>query len=175
MIGRLQELKTEFSKKLLFSLKCRIIERRQIAAATTLAYLENPAFLNATVSLNLTYANHNEIAKKISELNVRLFPTEPPPAPENVSDDDPDEPEPREMETEVEHVPPQRSFSDEVNDCVDQPAPQLQTAISSTPLDDIKEDMSSFERTGQRPPSLQKVYNSLLSVPPTSCEAERYA
>ena len=154
MIERLNQLESEFAKKLLFALKCRIIERWQITVATLLAYLENPAFLNTTESLNLAYASRDEIAIKASELYTRLFPAVSPPVPENDSDD-PDEPQ----LVEVEPMPPQRSFSDELNDCVDEPtpAPVLQTAISATPLDDIKEDMSSFERNGQRPLSLQKV------------------
>ena len=119
------------------------------------AYLENPAFLNTTVSLNLTYASHDEIAIKILELYNRLFPAVQPSPPENDSQDDPDEPE----LIGDNSMPPQRSFSDELNDCVDEPTPVplLQTDISTTPLDDIKEDMSSFERNGLRPPTLQKV------------------
>ena len=159
MIERLKQLESEFAKKLLFALKCRIIERRQITVATLLAYLENPAFLSTTESLNLTYASRDEIAIKASELYIRLFPAVAPLVPENDSEDDPDEPQ----LVEVEPIPPQRSFSDELNDCVDEPtpAPVLQTAISATPLDDIKEDMSSFERNGQRPLSLQKVASQL--------------
>lgn len=61
----------------------------------------------------------------------------------------------------------------DLKDHLEKTKPILQTIESVSTLEDIKEAMSSFEKSGERPPALQKVYNALLSVPVTSCEAER--
>ena len=174
MIEKLQELESEFAKKLLYSVKKRIIERRQITVATLLAYLENPAFLNTTGSLNLTYSSRDEIAEEILELDTRLYPSTPTSAAGNDSRANANTDE-QEIVDDPMPMPPKRSFSDELNDCVDEPtpAPLVQTSFSNTPLDDIKDDMASFEKNGRRSPILQRVYNALLSIPATSCEAER--
>ncbi|KRX79453.1 hypothetical protein T06_10894, partial [Trichinella sp. T6] len=37
----------------------------------------------------------------------------------------------------------------------------------------IKNEMAVFEAVGQRPKTLQKLYDALITVPPTSCETER--
>ncbi|KRZ05055.1 hypothetical protein T11_10410 [Trichinella zimbabwensis] len=37
----------------------------------------------------------------------------------------------------------------------------------------IKDEMAIFEAVGQRSKTLQMLYDALITVPPTSCEAER--
>ncbi|KRZ88157.1 hypothetical protein T08_13634 [Trichinella sp. T8] len=37
----------------------------------------------------------------------------------------------------------------------------------------IKNEIAVFEAVGQRPKTLQKLYDALITVPPTSCETER--
>ncbi|KAL1234446.1 Nonribosomal peptide synthase dtpA [Trichinella spiralis] len=37
----------------------------------------------------------------------------------------------------------------------------------------IKNEMAVFEAVGQRPKTLQKLYDALITAPPTSCETER--
>ena len=46
----------------------------------------------------------------------------------------------------------------------------------STPTDvlqEIKREMTIFETTSERPTCLQKLYGALVTLPPTSVEAER--
>ena len=61
----------------MFAIKCQIIDRRQTTVATCLAYLEDPHFLDSVTDLQLAYSDREEIAKKMAELSVRLFPTMP--------------------------------------------------------------------------------------------------
>ena len=202
MISKLTALDSEFAKKLLFALKCRIIERRQKVAGTLLAYLEDPRFIDSTSSLHLDYANRDEIAKKATDLFIRLFP--PPVTETDCTESDPDEPEMVEVETIESATPPKKSDSGEwrdFEDCLKPKMPVPRAAKSVLPADVIKQGMESFEIDGERPSSLEKaswgflcklnrrisrfffnyhkyilfsqVYNALLSVPATSCEAER--
>ena len=64
MLGRLGKLESEFAQKLLFAIKCRIIDRRQKTVSTLIAYLENPSFLDSVTGLQLAYSDHEEIVKK---------------------------------------------------------------------------------------------------------------
>ena len=160
MIERLENLDSEISKKLLFAIKYRIIERRQKVVATLIAYLEDPNFLNTTSGKHLDYSTHDEIAKKAKELFLRHFPPLAPP----VVEDDPDEPEPIdpvELDPIIQPPPPKRSCSDcsdDLNECLEKGKPKPLPPKSTTSIDDIKEDMSSFERSGERPTSLEKVF-----------------
>ena len=134
--------------------------------STLLAYLEDPAFLNATEGKHLDYASRDEIQKKATELLVRLFQDSPPPMEDNQdNDDDPDEPEliddiPEPVQDTTESVddpsPPKRSDSDDFKDCLN-PTPEPKPTKAASPLEIIQEDMSSYERDGERPKSLQKV------------------
>ena len=92
------------------------------------------------------------------------------------SDSDPEEPEIVEEASPPKRMRSNSSSSDGLEDFLVKTIPEPQTVkpVSHLDVDDIKEEMASFERNGQRPPSLEKVYNALLSVPPTSCEAERW-
>ena len=156
MIKRLEKQTSEFAGELLFNLKYRIIERRQIVLSTSLAYLENPAFLNTTSSLNLTYADREDIAKKLTELSTRLFPAPPPPpVAEDDSQNNPDEPELIE-----EAQPPQRidsNESEELNTYLNETRPVIQVSKTASTLDIIQEAMSLFETNGERPKPLEKV------------------
>ena len=89
-------------------------------------------------------------------------------------DEDDDMPTPLEND-EVSH-PPKKTCSgesDDLQDFLSQPGPQSQRPQSTTPLEMIKEAMTFFETNGERPKCLENVYQALLSIPPTSCEAER--
>ena len=89
MIQRLEKLTSEFAKKLLFSVKCRIIDRRLPVISTLQAYLENPNFLDTLKDEKLQYADREEMAEAAARLITRLFP----PAVECENEEDPDEPE----------------------------------------------------------------------------------
>ena len=129
--------------------------------ATLIAYLEDPGFLDTTSGKNFTYATHDEIAYKAKQLLIRHFPTHTTPNDnERDEQDDPDEPEIIEPEELPEGAPPpKRSRSNELKDHLIKTAPKLHPlpSKSSSPLDVIKEAMSQFETSGERPSSLQKV------------------
>ena len=168
MFKKLTKLNTEFAGRLLFALKCRILERRHKIVSTLLAYLEDPNFLETTEGKELAYADHGEIANEAARILVRLFPT---PVNEARDEEDPDDPELVVVETAA---PPVRSDSDDFKDVAYKHEPTAPQCVrSTTPLEVIERAMSEYETSGERPTSLQKVYLALLSVPPTSCEAER--
>ena len=78
-------------------------------------------------------------------------------------------------ENDVSH-PPERTCSgesDDLQDFLKKPEPKSQLPQSIMPLEMIKEAMTFLETNGERPKCLENVYQALLSVPPTSCEAER--
>ena len=152
MLGRLGKLESEFAQKLLFAIKCRIIDRRQKTVSTLIAYLENPSFLDSVTGLQLAYSDHDEIAKKAADLYMSHFPIVP--CPES-QEDDPDEPE----LIYDEAPPPKRNRSDSSEDLdhflEKKPLPHV--SRSDTPLEVIKNAMSEFESSAERPATLQKV------------------
>ena len=188
MFVRLSKLNSEFAQKLVFEVKCQIIDRRQTIVSTSLAYLEDPAFLHSVADRQLAYSDREEIAKKIADLHVRLFPTTS--CTESQDEEDPDEvqqiyPDEGEGLSQIESAttrndgepPPKRNRSDsssseDLDDYLEK-KPPLHVETTTDPLDVIKNAMAEFESSGERPATLQKVYNALLSVPATSCEAER--
>ena len=159
---------SDFAKKLLFALKCRIIERRQTVHATLLAYLEDPSFLDNTADKEFVYSSHDEIAKAARELLIRIFPLAPPAVEvveEELGQDDPDEPELVEVEPPSAKKRRSEEFKAIANKAIELKAnlkqpraePKVVKSVSSSSLDDILKDMAQFEKYGERPSSLQKV------------------
>ena len=73
MIEELLEQNSEFSRKLLDSLRNRIIDRRNVKMATLMAYLEDCRFPDTTDDLHMTYSTKNDIAVTAKDLLERLF------------------------------------------------------------------------------------------------------
>ena len=173
MIGALTNQTSEFASRVLASLRERIEERRNVELSTLLAYLQDATFLDSTHDLHLSYATRDEVANEAKEIAIRLFPPtsedkEYTPQAENHSPSDPDEPEPEEGPT-----PPKRSCSNELRrHHKENKAKRAKrgAAKSATPLFKIMKDMESYEATGKRPPMLQKIYQAVSSIPPTSAE-----
>ena len=155
MIGDLLKLESEFARKLLDSVKNRIIDRRNMKTSTLMAYLQDPRFLDTTESLHMTYATHEEIAGEARDLLKRLYPEEP-------ANQGPT----TEKETVVESAQPpkrqgsenayKRSMCDRLSENKAKRS-QGKALISVTALLKIKKDMDSYEASGKRPDSLQKV------------------
>ena len=161
MIKKLTKLESEFAGKLLYSLKYRIIERRQQVLSTCLAYLEDPLFLESTQGKYLSYASRDEIAETLERLLVRLFPDTPDPPVDNVDlNDDPDEPEVIYEPEEIDEAPPPKrarsNESDDLEEFVNK-KPEPQPAKGKSPLEIIESAMSEYETSGERPSSLEKV------------------
>jgi hypothetical protein len=79
-----------------------------------------------------------------------------------------------ENEEPVEKKSKHAKFSAIIYPCLS----QARTSVSSfkTPRDvliSLKREMAVFEANGTRPVSLERVYRALLTLPPTSVEAER--
>ena len=164
MIGELLELDSEFSRKLLDSLRNRIIERRNVKMATLMAYLQDCRFLDVTVNLHMSYATKNDIAVLAKDLYVRLYPE-----PQADNNDEPRNPEP----TDLDPPPPKRPFAKKLHNQLKEnkiKRAQSKAAVSSTALFQIWKDMESYEATGKRPENLQQIHDALSSVPPTSAE-----
>ena len=169
--------------------------------ATLMAFLEDPAFLHTTQALHLDYASRDEIAKEAKRLLIRHFPAPPPPVVQGLHED-PDEPEVVEASL-PEGSCSDGEESVKWSDCLKPKKVEIPRATSTSTLDLIETAMSGFETSGERPKSLEKVlkarcnlsctysfylniftfsnttvfqvYKALMSVPPTSCEAERCA
>lgn len=166
MFTKLEKLTSEFAKKLLFSLKYRIIERRRQVTSTLMAYLECPRFLKNTSGKYLAYSDRDEIAREATNLLIRLFPVQ---EPETVAheDENVDEPEiveektvssASESDADSEASASNKSDSDDFTDVLE-PKPEAPIARSGTAIDidTIKEHMDAYEKSGEKSALLQKV------------------
>ena len=160
-------------------------------AATLLAYLRNPKFLDDVKNGGkvLTYANRKDITNLARDIYIRLFHKEDPFPDENDADDRQNHPQgdPSNEEDHGDGAPPaKKSCAKKIwavleenkqkarENCETASATKASNASSSTSiLNDIKSDMKYFESRGQRSTMLAEIYRALLSIPPTSCEAER--
>lgn len=148
----------------------------------------------------LPYANRKEITNLARDIHIRLFNNmadaqtrgatdtegaqdnpEGNPSPGDHGDDPPS------PESQADHAPPpKRSRSNEIWGILDKPKSTdnpvptttrgtTGSSLSTLVLNGLKNDMKIFEGKGtsHRPTRLAEIYRALLSVPPTSCEAER--
>ena len=167
MIGELSKLDCPFARRLNGAVQTRIEERRLSVLSTLMAFLENPSFLSSTRGLHLTYADKNEIAKAAKDLLIDLKLEGKGKEPEDTEVEDPED-----NPSEPASIPPQRSYSEELrDDLAERESATIvrpQSTGTTTTLTSIKKDIKKYEGTGDRPKSLEKVYNALRSIPPTS-------
>ena len=182
----LKSFKTSIANRLYQSLYTRITERRQKDLSTLLGFLENPKFFAMLKNdkKHLTYSSKKEIAKAALDLYLRLY-----------SHDDA-------QNEENHEVVVIEGTSNENAENVDDPAPvqgcpppfkkslyedhnKYQRSLAQPPkekpfnsfdsrevLSIIKKEMVLYEDTGNRGKILEKIYNALKGIPPTSTEAE---
>ena len=139
----------------------RISERRPMKLATLLLYLEDPNSIDDTSVL--PRKNRNEIAKTSKMLFFRLFKEQSVVA--SVDDND-----------DVTEPPVKLSKASQLEMLISNDKGAMKRRRSRTTPDLLKElklEMAVFESTGKRPNSLEALYQALITVPPTSVEAER--
>ena len=144
----------------------RIVERRNIRVAGLLRYLSS----NSDGESVLAYPTKLEITKFARDIYIRLFKPEPSAEDEAESTENstlaPEPAPPAEKKSKLEEL---KNFLADTNS---NSAPRrLETGAEV--LQQIKREMLVFETTGERPPHLEKLYRALVTLPPTSVEAER--
>lgn len=170
MIEKLSLKNNHISLDLLQALKERISQRRLSVINGTLKYLHNPNnFYNEISSFpfqnpdNETvrdyivkfYTMHTQSpSQQAGSVTVQILPktqSEVNPVPFSIKE---------QLQMEIE-----RSLSTSTD-----------TSASSSELDietQIKVEMALYDSGGKRPENLERVYNALLTIPPTSVEADR--
>ena len=158
-----------FALRLLTQVEKRIDERRLKVAATLLAYLEDPSFLEQE-DLILSYGSKYDIAKLARDMWLRLFQVKKPtPAIESPVSDMEDAPDGVESESidspppKSDSHPPTKSDSNDFKDKMEVKKAKRKkrgptSGLSSTSLlTAIKQDMKEYEVTGERSEKLDKV------------------
>lgn len=168
LLNKLEEQKSALNNAFIQTLKTRIAERCSGVLYGLIQYLHNPAYLkksNNDENSIFPKLSRNNIAKTLKELVDRLY------EPNNVelgneSDSD----------AEVLHVPVsseidlKSQFKLAVKSVMEKPANTLDTKTLHTI---INKEMFLFENGGNRGKYLEIVYQALLTIPPSSIEAER--
>ena len=166
----LSGLHTTFGVLLLQAIEDRINERRteeQMGLSTLLAYLENSKFLESTRGLCLKYASRNEIAKVARDLYMRLFLEGRSHVETVPSDGETD------SESETAPLPPKRTCSDKLKEFLEknkgeEPKRTLSdwgSFSSARILKEIKKEMDTYEASGHRIGSLDKVLDATYTQP----------
>ena len=156
---------SSFGIKLHNNLENRIIQRRNLQVAGLIRYLSS----NGTTDSTLQYPSKTELGKAARDIFFRLF------KPNIVSNNESESP------SEADPAPAapvlKKSKMEELNSFLQETSsprtPQASFQTAAEVLVEIKREMAIFESTGQRPACLEKVYSALITLPPTSVEAER--
>ena len=175
----------------------RINERRLKEAATALAYLRDPKFLDNLPHSRppkvLPYSTKKEIAGFMRDLYIRLFNKEENPHAQrpnhpqgDLNQEDQGEGDPIQEDQNEGAPPAKRNRSKEIGAILEKKKYQSEDlhcvvsaagagSVSTMILNALKTDMKKFESLGKghRSTMLAQIYRALLSIPPTSCEAER--
>jgi hypothetical protein len=177
MIRKLSAQNSDFAARLSIAVETRIMERRQVGLSTLQAYLDNSTFLDSVTDGEtvLSYSTRNKISKIARNLFLCLFPSKDDDDFETVQENEETETEAAEV---AEDAPlPKKSKSQELSEFL---AKKKVAESGRGPrnsavevLKTIKKEMGVYKATGKRPSSLDLVRTALLSIPPTSTEAER--
>ena len=129
-----------------------------IELSTLLAYLEDPNFFKTIQDSVLDYAARNDMPKIARDLYLRLF------SGTAEGSQTVDHPEDDPVEVQVEGpTPPKRTFSEEHRERrakkkqASKTPDGIESLSSSNLLQEIKRNMTSFEKSGQRNDLLEKV------------------
>ena len=175
-VVQLQKQRSELAKTLAISVKDRVAERRSLHAGV-LHYLHCPTARASATEL-LPVPSNAVIKKLVHQLFTRMeqtdtsetsaanatSATESALAPTDVTDDDA-----KNSQTLQQQLEAAMTQSTSVTSAVI----PTSDAANRTLLTSIKAEMSVYESTGKRGRCLNAVYTYLLTVPPTSVEAER--
>ena len=167
MIKELSQLDSPFARRLNGAVQERIEQRRLPILSTLMAYLENPNFLHGTKNLHLKYAGKNDITKAIRDLIIDLkFDQEPESDHDAATEQDPDD-----MPPPPKRKRPNQSFAQKLADRLAKRNAEINAEDeddSGISLNSIRKAMKKYEVSGKRPKLLEKVYQALCSIPPTS-------
>ena len=169
---KLSDLKTPFKNALLESFKKLIQERRNVEVVHLLEYLKSPDFLEQPYDESGIKIRKNKITNLATKLQQRLFKqqvttdtaneTMESPFDSNVNNDGNDE----------ARLPKNMTLSEEFQVFLKEPGLKIEEVLSVGAQISNKE-MQLFEATKKRAENLENLNRSLLTIRPTSVEAER--
>lgn len=173
LIVEIQKRRSTLANDLLCAIKNRIQQRRQHDLVNLMRYLQNPNTLTEHDDYDddddvpLSNNTKQGFLKTATSLVSRLF-----------GDNDSNEAEGQSEEGQIELTntnPKNDSLFERLQAQIEH-STHIQSNISSFDNGNraiIKQEMRLLEATGKRPSKLEHIYNALLSIPPTSVEAER--
>jgi hypothetical protein len=150
LLKNLNEQQGKVSKDLYETIFERIIERR-------------------CQDVILPRSSKSDLAKKARDIHVHIFPSEELSLSENDTYN----------ENEVEEPPKKLSKSEELDLVLamsERKSERVERGLASSNSDVLKclkREIAVLEHTGDRPNNLERIYKALLTIPPTSVEAER--
>lgn len=179
-------MNTAIAFRLETAVEDRFYERRLKEAATLVAYLRDPQFLDPSYPGSedrvLQYADKKEITKLARDLYIQLFLKESPSRVDTADAQNHPQGDPNHNEQDDGAPPPKIARVKELAERLERNKRRSNenrgtmatpTSVSTSILNAIKNDMKDFEVRGQRPTRLAEIYRALLSIPATSVEAER--
>ena len=162
MVKELRKLKSSFGMALTTEVEYRIEERRQKNLSTLQAYLEDPKFLDGGLRSDrvLPYASKSAITTVAKDIYNRLFNENEPEAPRMNS--------PQGDSEDVEELtppPPKKSRSQELHAFREARKSNVspESLTTSKLLAAIKKALMLYEATGERPPMLNQVLDSIIN------------
>ena len=158
LISELERQDSEFSVKMANNIRKRYKERRQKSLVSLLKYLTTGSSKDEEKDPLFKLDSKKLMIQTAKTLMNRLFPkvdtTEPPNEIQTVENDLEDE----SFESRMEKDLLKGTQAAKPSDC---------------DIDEIANDFAFFEKNKNKPESLKLLYNALLSIKPTSVEAER--
>lgn len=157
VVETLGNFESKLAKDLIKAVIGRYCDRRNEGVLSLMLFLQNGSYPQSTPGFQ--YSSKAEIKRLANSLLERLFSQEPTPAEESQEqNDDVDE-------LELEE-PIGMSIQDKINELM-KPS-QKPTASAS-----LDKDIKMFETTKEKSQRLEKLYNALFSIQPTSTSCEQ--
>nr|CAI5846274.1 unnamed protein product [Callosobruchus analis]CAI5870182.1 unnamed protein product [Callosobruchus analis] len=172
LLEQLNSLDNALSKDMSEALKIRILQRRNPDLSGTLRYLHNPKYDTDGDDIFLI-PDPPKIRKNIRSLLKRLSET-----PQSQSDSNiftVDDYEDDSFSESGNRKSLKELLQDKINETMNPQSPDQagQEATRPATKDIIKREQNLFEKGGARGANLQKAYEHLLTIVPTSVESER--
>ena len=172
LIKSLDEQRTSVGHALRDSIVDRITERRDSQISGLFLYLTDPGTYGTPSALQRP--SINELSKTARDLFLRLFKTEEDTAAAAANEETAAATN-NEGADEIDGPPPKLSKAQELENLLSggQKTGERKFATSNNLLYCLKREMAVFESNGVRPSSLERIYKAMLTLPPSSIEAER--
>jgi hypothetical protein len=161
VLKNLSSQDSQVARQLHAAIKEKVHDRRNPLVSGLLNYLSNPELYFDNDGQDVMSAPaRGQLEKSARDIYLQLFAQSL-----QLEDDN----------TECVSPEPKKSKFEELRDILHE-EPSFKPRTDNTPRDvlsSIKKEMAVYELTGSRPSSLEKLYQALLTIPPTSVEAER--